>query len=269
MYAAQHANEIHTLTATAARLGVDLPTDLAQQARHLAALEEQQRTTQPPAPAECAVALTRHLGDPEATSKALAKAAASMATAEAQQRILSALIERAASVLRQRIRQSADAVLDTFAPALANALDTLNADAHKLPAGFKAEHAATLDPATFAAWTRVRDAHALIESVHGAVRPLYTTAADDVLAPEAVRALRYVTPPRLDNPSAAATFARALAGIRHGGSPIGPVNIDGVFMPAAVAHLGGTFAWGNATAVAARAATITDAARPTADALAS
>ncbi|GAB2747794.1 hypothetical protein GCM10027039_01800 [Terrabacter koreensis] len=262
MYAAQHANEIHALTATAARLGVTLPADLDAQARHLAALQEQQRTTQPPAPAQSAVDLTAHLGNPASMSKALAKAAADLANAEAQQRILSALVDRCASVVRQRFRQSADAILDAFKPALGAALATLNEDAHKLPQAFKVEHAADLDPETFAAWTRVRDAYALLESIQSAVRPLYTTAANDVLTPEAVRALRYVNPPQLDNPSEAATFARALAGIRHGGSTVGPVNLDGIFAPAAVAHLGATFAWGNASTVAARAEAITTAATP-------
>lgn len=260
--AATATSEIAAITSTAARLGANLPDDLAAQARHLEQLQEQHRTQRPPTPAHAAAAIAAHLGDTTATTKALTKAAADLATAEAQQRILSALIDRAATLLRTRLRQRADDVLDALAPSLTNATDALNDDAAKLPAGFTAADAANLNPHLFAAWNRVRDAHALIESIHGAVRPLYTVAADGILAPDAVRALRYVEPPEFTNPEHAHQFARALAGIRHGGSSLGPVNIDGVFMPAAVAHLGGTFAFGNATTVSERAEHITAGATP-------
>lgn len=262
MMLAQRHNDIRSLTAAAARHGVTLPEHITAQAAHLAVLEQDQRTRATLTPAQCANGLAAHLGNPAAMIKGRAKVAADMAAATADKAVTAHLVDRCAAILHQRIRQNGDTIVAAFAPAVTDAIDTLTRTAARLPGAFKAEDAAALNAADYTAWTEAQTAHALLKSLHTPLRILETTPASDLLAPEAVRALRYVHPPMFDNSAEASTFARALAGIRHGGSSIGPVNIDGVFMPTAVTHLGGMFAWATPAEVAARAQAINTAAIP-------
>lgn len=84
---------------------------------------------------------------------------------------------------------------------------------------------------------------------------------DDLFTVDAQLALTYTaTPDRFTDYTHAHGFAYALAGVRHGGSSLGPVNVDGVFAPTALAHLGGRFEWAGPSEVARRAQVITAAA---------
>ncbi|MFW5468906.1 hypothetical protein ACOCJ4_02545 [Knoellia sp. CPCC 206435] len=262
MIPVQRLTDIRTLTAAAARHGVSLPKEIAAQAEHLETLEGEQRTRATLNPAQCASQLAAHLGNPAAMTKARAKVAAEMAAADADAAVTAHLLDRCAAVLHQRIRQSGDVIAAAFAPAVSDALHTLTEQAARLPQAFKADDAATLSAAEYTAWTEARDAHALIQSLEAPLRLLHGTGASDLLAPDAVRALRYVEPPHFHDVKEAGAFARALAGIRHAGSSIGPVNLDGVFTPTAVAHLGGTFAWATPAEVTARVEAINAAAIP-------
>lgn len=64
--AAQHLNDIRAITDAAARLGVDLPDEIAAQADHLTQLVAEERTTTPRTAAQYANALAAHLGNPAA-----------------------------------------------------------------------------------------------------------------------------------------------------------------------------------------------------------
>lgn len=261
MRLAQHANDIRSLIAAADTYGVALPDDLTTQAAHLADLEAEQRTA--PAPAAYAADLARHLGDPAGMTKARAKAAADLATAEAHGKITAALADRCAAVLHQRIRTDRQTIAAAFGEAVAAHLATLTTDAGSLPAGFQPEHAADLPPETFAAWSRARDAHAALEGMQRALAPLYGDHSSELLTIAATHALRYTAPPeRFTDPVHAYRFARALAGTRHGGSDLGALTVQGVFAPTACAQLGATFAWATPAEVARRAEQITAATIP-------
>jgi hypothetical protein len=195
-------------------------------------------------------------------TKARFKAANELAIAEADERIKAALVDRCAVALHGQMRSNAHAIIEAFRPAVADAIKALNDNAAKLPRNFRSDDAATLDPATFTAWSRARDAKALIDCLFPALRQLYRTPADDFLTASAVQALRYVKPPTLENPLQAHTFARALAGTRHGGSDVGPLTVQELFAPALVAHLGATFEWASPDEVADGAESIIYAAKP-------
>lgn len=257
---AQSLNDIRSITAAAARAGVTLPDDIQAQAQHLDALEAESRTTQPLTPAHYAARLSDHLGKPAAMSKAKAQAAKESAELDAARAITLPLIERCASLLRTRMRQRADEITAAFAPAAAVSVATLNEDAAKLPPNFHPENAPSLTARDFEVWTRLRDAEATLKALHAPLRVLYDTPANDVLTADAVRALRYVSPPEFEDYRAAFAFARALAGTVHSGSSVGPLNIEGVFAPSAVAHLGGSFQWATSSQVTARADAVTLAA---------
>ena len=258
----QYLNDIRTMTTTAARHGVTIPGDFAAKAEHLTALDIDHRVQAAPDVAHIAAELAKNLGDPAVMSKARFKAANELAIAEADNRIRTTLVDRCAVALHSQMRANAAAIIEAFEPAVADAIKALNQNAAKLPRNFRSDDAATLDPATFTAWSRARDAQALIESLFPALRPLYRTPADNVLTADAIRALRYVKPPTLENPPQAHTFARALAGTRHGGSELGPLTVQDLFAPALVAHLGATFEWATPDEVADRAASIVKAATP-------
>lgn len=256
MNLAQNLNEVRAITQLADTLHVQLPSDLTAQAHHLQALDTEYRTTIPASTESAAAALVAHLGDPAALAKARKKTATELATADIETRLMAATVDRAAAVLRQRLRQHADAITTAFADAAQPHLETLAEDAATLPEGFKPEDADRLTPEQYAAWSRAKAAVNHLESIRAVLRPLYSTPADDMLTADAVRALTYIEPPELTDPQQAHTFARALAGTRHGGSSIGPVNIDGVFAPTACAHLGATFTWAGTHEVNERAARI-------------
>lgn len=260
-----HANTVRTLTTAAAKLGVILPADIAAQAAHLDELVAEQRTA--PNPALVAADLAQHLGNPAAMTKARAKAAGELAAADAHAKISGALADRCATLLHQRIRQNREPIAAAFGNALTAPLATLDSDAPRLPVWFKPEQAANLDPETFAAWDRARDAHAVLEAAQRALAPLYGTSPTGLLTIDALRSLTYTAPPaRFTDYTHAHKFARALAGTRHGGSDVGVLNVQGVFAPTACAELGGTFAWATPAEVARRIDTITAAAvQPVAD----
>jgi hypothetical protein len=261
MYAANASNTVRTIITTARQVGAELPAELVAQVDHLAKLETDPRDL--PTPATIAADLARHLGKPAAMTKARAQAAADLAAAEAHAKITGALVDRCAIVVQQRLIQDRETVTAAFAPPLAATLATPTETAPRLPLGFTAAQAAGLDAATFEAWIRARDAHAQIEAVSLATAPLFRTAPSEVLTREALAALRYTAPPQeFTDTTHAHRFARALTGTRHGGSTVGPVNVQGVFAPTACAELGGTFAWATPAEVARRAEAITAGATP-------
>lgn len=259
MFATNAATEVRAIAALARQLHVTLPGDLDRRAEHLEALGADRRATTAPTVEAIAADLARHLGDPDAMTNATGRAAAELATAEARDKITRALVDRCALTLRNAMRTNADAITSAFADALAPSLDALATDAGTLPPGFRPEHAATLTPDQYRAWVCAQAAQAQLEAVRSTLRPLYSTAADDMLTAGAVRALAYIAPPEDLSYENAHTFARALAGTRHGGSELGPVSIGGVFAPTACAHLGASFVWAGANETAARAAKVSAA----------
>lgn len=161
------------------------------------------------------------------------------------------------------IRTAREDIASLFADALAPQLAVLNTDAGLLPSAFKAEHAANLNPSLFAAWTRARDAHAILTSARKSLAMFYRVNPDDLFTIEALAALTYTAPPeRFTDYTHASRFARALAGVRRGGSSLGVLNLDGVFAPTALAHLGATFEWAGPSEFARRMETITAAIQP-------
>jgi hypothetical protein len=71
-------------------------------------------------------------------------------------------------VLAARIRGSRGAIGAAFGAALTDHVAALSSNAALLPAGFTADDAANLDPPTFAARTRARDAHAALQAARAA-----------------------------------------------------------------------------------------------------
>jgi hypothetical protein len=262
MHAATASATVRTIAATARDVGAELPADLLAAVEHLDRLEAEPRAL--PSPAAVATDLARHLGDPAAMDKARAKAAADLATAEANAKLTGALVDRCALVLQQRVRRDRETIAAAFAAPLAAALDTLTETAPLLPPGFAPDEAADLDAATFTAWTRARDAHVQLEAVGRALAPVYGGGpVTDLLPAPALAALRYTAPPaEFTDPPHAHRFADALAGNRYGGGHVGPVSVRGVFAPTACAELGATFAWATPAEVARRAEAITAAATP-------
>lgn len=262
MYAAIRSNDIRTLSTTADRLGVTLPGNVPAMVDHLDAIQADHRQDARSDLNAVAAELTTHLGNPTAMTKARKAAAADLAAAEAHQRISAPLIDRCVAVAHQQIRAAREEISALFADALAPQIAHLNADADRLPEGFKPEHGADLDPGRFEAWTRARDAHAALTSTRQALAMLYgRLTPDNLLTIDALTALTYTAlPDRFSDYTHAHRFARALAGVRHGGSSVGVVNIDGVFAPTALAHLGATFKWAGPGQVARRVEAITAAA---------
>lgn len=264
MMLVQNRTDIRTITDTARRVGVTLPADITEQADHLEALDNETRQATTLDPRAQVKELVQHLGDPKAMDKARAKAAADNAAAEADRKIGAALVDYAAAVLTTRMRQRADDIAAAFETAARPHLDVLSTDAKTLPLGFRPEDADTLTPEQYAAWTRGRDAQGNLEAIRAALRPLYNLAPDGMFTADAVRALSYIQPPTKDvDLPAAHGIARALAGTRHGGSNLGPVNVEGVWAPALCAHLGCTFVWATPSEVQARADALNTAATPT------
>ncbi|HXH78174.1 hypothetical protein [Nocardioides sp.] len=259
MFIANQSNDIRTLTTAADGLGVTLPGSITTMLDHL---REMQADQQPrPDLNGYTTDLATHLGDRAAMVKARKVAALDLAAADAHQRITGPLIDRCAKVVHQRVREARDEITALFATALAPQLDILNTEAGRLPAGFKPEHAADLDPALFEAWSRARDAHAVLRSARQSLAMFYRVSPDNLFTIEALLALAYAAPPKtFTDYTYAYRFARALAGIRHAGSDLGVLNTDGVFAPTALAHLGATFEWAGPTEVARRMQTITAAA---------
>jgi hypothetical protein len=260
MFAANQSNDIRALSTAADQLGITLPGNLAEMIGHLCDLQADRD-----APTDLnayAADIAQHLGNPAALAKARQKAATDLAAAEAHRRLTGPLVDRCVAETHREIRVARDEISARFADALAPQLDTLNADAIRLPDAFKPEHAADLDPVRFEAWTRARDAHAVLNGARHALAMLYgRTTGDDLFTVDALLALTYTaTPDTFEDYAHAHRFTRALAGTRHTGSSVGPLNVDGVFAPTALAHLGATFEWAGPAEVAARKAAIEQAA---------
>ncbi|CAB4951923.1 unannotated protein [freshwater metagenome] len=259
-YAANQSNDIRALSTAANQLGVTLPGNLPKMLDHLRALQTDRGTgTDLNA---YAADIAQHLGNPAALAKARQKAATDIAAAEAHQRLTGPLVDRCVAETHREIRVAREQICALFGDALAPMLDTLNTEAGRLPEAFKAEQAANLDPALFEVWTRARDAHDVLTAARHALAMLYgRTTGDALFTIDALIALSYTaTPSPLEDYVHAHRFARALAGTRHGGSTVGVVNIDGVFAPTALAHLGATFEWAGPAEVASRKTTIERAA---------
>lgn len=245
MYAAHRAHALRALTDRADQLGITLPGDIPAQVAHLGDLETEQVGR--PDLNMIAADLATHLGDPAAMIKARKAAASDLATADAHQRLTGPFLDRCVAVTHQRIHLAREDIAQLFGDAMTPHLTILNEDAGSLPAGFKPEHAADLDPQRFAAWSRCRDAHTTLAATRAAASLLYGTGRGDAFFTiQATAALAYTdAPDRFSDYSAAHMFARALAGIRHGGSTLGPITADVVFAPTACAHLGARFTWAN------------------------
>jgi hypothetical protein len=256
----QRAHDVRTLAAAAHTAGATLPDDVVRQADHLANLTMEQHTR--PNVLAVAADLAQHLGDASAMTKARKRAATDLAAADAHARLSDPLRERCSTLLHQRIRQAREPIAAAFGEALASHVATLTADAARLPSGFSADQAGNLAPDVFAAWVRARDAHQALESVRIALGPLYP-GPDRFLGLDAKAALRFIAPPTtFTDPGHAHAFVDALAGVRRGGSSIGPTADFPVFAPTACANLGATFEWAGPAEVAARVAHVTAGATP-------
>ncbi|SER79845.1 hypothetical protein SAMN05216199_1254 [Pedococcus cremeus] len=258
---AQHYNEVRLVARAAKQTGAALPVEITAGIAHIETLNT---TPQNSANAGSYVAdIVRHLGDPKALEKARAAAALALATAEADAKLNGHIINAASSRLRSIMRANAEAIAAAFGDALAADVDTLNADAHRLPYRFKADNAAALDGDTFTAWTRVRDAAARIDTTRDPLATIYAAAIPGAIGgsftPAAAAALRWAKPPVFDNHTQAYAFHDALTGRAKGGSPLAPVTVDALFPPTALAELGATFEWAGPQEVGRRARQIIEA----------
>lgn len=255
----QHLNTVRTIARAAADLGVTLPGEIPAALDHL----DQITGARPEVlrPGTLARDLARHLGNPAAMEKARKAAALELAAAEAHAKIDTYLAETCGSRLRAMIGEQADTIAAEFGDALADDLTTLTETAGQLPASFRPEHAADLDPQRFAAWSAARDAEQRIAIAQAALAPLYSSAvADRTHFPTvALASLIYAAPPRFTDSRTAYAFRGALAGRaerRQGLAGQGSTFVDGLFIPTALAVTGATFEWATPTEVTDRAASV-------------
>lgn len=252
----QDENAVVSIARLAATLGATLPEPITSELEHLA---EIRASAQPrPQPGLIAKEVSKHLGDRAAFTEAKKAAALEVATAEANAKLDGHLASACAHRLRAHMRTNADTVAAAIGAGLADDLATLATEAPKLPAYFRAEHADSLDPATFTAWTRCRDAHTRISASHGPLLVLYSGAVKDTSAfgIVALTSLRFAKPPTFTTAKAAYDFRDALAGRTarvQGLAGQGTPYIDDLFIPAVLAHVGATFEWATPSEVHDRA----------------
>lgn len=174
------------------------------------------------------------------------------------------LCARHVGLLATALNGQAEEIATAFGAALDEDLATLSRTAGLLPAWFNPEQAASLDPATFEAWTQARDAYARIQSAETALAPLYGGAVGvehRIHFPStAAASLRFAKPPALTTTRNAYAFRDALAGRTErlqGLAGQGSTFVDGLFIPTALAHVGATFEWATPPEVTARVQLIT------------
>lgn len=258
----QHFNNAKTIARAADRIGAVLPTDIATAVTHLEAIATGSNGA--PQPGLAARALAAHLGDPAAMEKARKAAALELATADARSRIDAYLVETCAARLHGMMSFRREEIASSFGAALADDLDTLTANAGRLPSWFKPTQADRLtDGLTFEAWTLARDAHDRIAATQNALAFLYRGAIDQQHAESfpvlAAQTLRYAKPAPFKTSADAYAFRDAINGRvspAREGAAHGPVSVDGLFIPTLLAQMGATFEWATPTEVGARAALI-------------
>ncbi|WP_028635878.1 hypothetical protein [Nocardioides sp. URHA0032] len=258
----QHLNDVKAIARAAKRIGAPLPERTKHALAHLDDIVANRPAA--PQPGAAARELAQHIGNPVAMDKALKASAVALASADAAAKIHAHLAETCGSKVRGMMRAQSEQIAAAFGAALKDDLATLSRTAGKLPAWFRVEQAADLDPDTFAAWTQARDAYDRITSTHAALSPLYAgaiDAADGIHFPDAAaRALRFANPPKLSTPREAYAFRDALAGRTERPQTLagqGSVFVDGMFAPTLLAQLGATFEWATPAEVADRVRVVT------------
>ena len=247
-------NEVRAITRAARAVGAVLPQNIQQAIDHL----EQLRATAPTPirPAVVAAELALLLGAEAALEKARTAAADELSRSEARAKIDALLPTALGSRLRSLMRADADPIAACFGEALASDITTLADEAGKLPALFRPERADTLSASGFTAWTRARDAWQRISATGRALDFLYPTVEKDVFPGPAQACLRVAEPPAFTDPSEAYAFRNALLGRGEqdqGLASQGSAIMDGLFVPTAIAHAGGSFAWAGPAEVGERA----------------
>lgn len=254
----QDANTVRTIARAANQIGAPLPEKITRALLHLEDLTRNRPAA--PQPGHMARDLAQHLGEPAAMDKALKAAAAALASADAAAKIHMFLAETCGARVRAMMRDETEQIAGAFGDALADDLATLTATAGRLPAWFKPDQSAGLDPGTFEAWCLARDAYSRVQSASAALGPLYGSAIDREHAihfpTTAGVTLRFAKPPRLATLPAAYAFRHALAGRTErgqAGAGQGSTFIEGLFIPTALAQVGATFEWATPTEVHERA----------------
>lgn len=259
----QHINEVQQIARAAKAIGATLPDQITTALDHLQTITTS--AEQRPNAGIIAADLAQHLGNPAALDKARKAAAQSLANAEANAKIDVHLATACASRLRTLIRRDSEQVATAIGEALAADLATLQTDAYKLPALFRAEHADRLAAGGFGAWCRARDAYDRIKTTQTALATLYGAATrehEGQFPNTAAASLRFAKPPRFTTSHDAYGFRDALAGRaerRQGVASQGSTFADGLFVPAALAQAGATFEWATPSEVTARAQAIVTA----------
>lgn len=257
----QHFNEAKQLARTANTIGAGLPKRITNGLDHLEDLTR--NAPSPLRPGPLAAELAQHIGNPAAMDKALKAAADQLAASEARVKIHTFLAETCGTRIRSMMRHHAEEIADSFGTALAADLSTLTETAPLLPPWFTENQAANLDPDTFEAWTRARDAYARISSASAALTPLYAAAIGTEHAGQFPRveatSLRFSAPPKFASHREAYAFRDALAGRTErvqGRSGQGATFVDGLFIPSALVQVGARFEWATPAEVTERAACV-------------
>lgn len=262
----QDVNEVRTIVSIADSLRVKLPKEIADGVAHLE--EFRRNTTVTPHAGHAAREIVPLLGKPAAFDKARQAAALEQAMGEALAKIDGHIVEAGAGRMIGLIRRERETICAAIGEALSPDLATLQANAGKLPELFRPEHAADLDPHTFALWTEASEAFSRVHATAVGLSSLYRGAtgqdSSEFSAPMAV-ALRFAKPGKLRNPPAAYRLRSALAGRAERSQGLagqGSTFVDGLFVPTTLAHAGASFEWATPSQIAPRAAAITEAIVP-------
>lgn len=248
----QTALQLDRLLDAADALGVSLPDPIPANARHLATL----RTAVTPAEVGPHLeAVTAHLGDPVAYTKARKVALAKIAEERAGVEFDNLATDLAIARLWGQIHDQRDAVADAFGTVLAPALERIAAAAVLVPADARPDRLDQLTPDQYRAYRETEEAAAPLAMVDRALDPLYTidtSTLGNLFTVRAVSALKWADVSA--HRGLPHSLLEALDGRRNGGGSLGvPTDIPRSTW-AYLASREIPLAFGNPTTVAERVA---------------
>ena len=246
-------NEIKTVLTAAVRFKAKLPTDVEAKARHALSLHNDLTTA---SVADVTKELLELLGDPAAFDKALPDALIQVARAEALTKLRTQVVDQAVNRARQRMAAEREAVTAAFGKALAPYIATLTQNAGNLEPTFDPRYLDDLSNQQFAAWKECAPALEAIEAAASALRWMYSINPDNILNPQVVARLPFVSlPESLPDLKTTAAFVDSIDGRRvHGGTFTRPTADLHSFWPSRVIHAGGSLAFAGPAETQQRAA---------------